>query len=278
MQTTALEVGRKLKNKLARLQDQLCSYKKVAVAFSDGVDSTLLLWAACDSVGPENVTALHAVSCLIADHDQTKAAHLVLGPNGIGCSYRAVSLEPLHWPEFVKNSEQRCYVCKRRMYQSFCTEIRMDGRPFILVDGTNSDDLQAHRPGLQAIHELSIPIPLAEAELQKKEIRSLAREKSLPNWNQPTNSCLATRIPVHQPITRSLLRAIAATERFLQEKGFAGCRARPVQRAMVIQVMHQDLKSFSSFMEQSSGRLLMELLNSFEFTQIAIEEKGRIFL
>ncbi len=223
-----------LKNKLARLQELLQAYGKVAVAFSGGVDSTLLLRVACDTLRPENVTALHAVSSLIPEQDLLKAKALVTGPEGIGCPYRAVQVFPLHWPEFVVNSEQRCYCCKKKIYSAFHEEIREDGhsvtpecsrRFAYLLDGTHIDDLQEHRPGLQAIRELSVETPLAQAGLNKLEIRSLAKNMGLPNWNQPSNSCLATRIPFHQKITLPLLERIAKAEQFLQNRGFMGAES-----------------------------------------------------
>ena len=102
-----------LKNKLTRLRGLLHTYGKVAVAFSGGVDSSLLLRVACDTLGQENVTALHAVSCLIPIVDQIKARALVTGSDGIHCSYLAVKIYPLRWREFVANSEERCYFCKK---------------------------------------------------------------------------------------------------------------------------------------------------------------------
>jgi uncharacterized protein len=217
-------VNRELTNKLAALQEQLRFFRKVAVAFSGGVDSTLLLRVACDTLGLENVTALHAVSCLISEQDQVKAKNRVTGTDGTGCSYKAIKIQPLNWPEFVINSEQRCYICKKNTYTFLQSKIILTG--YTLADGTNHDDLQAYRPGLRAIRELSVATPLAHAKLNKNEIRCLARKLKLSVWNQPSNSCLATRIPVHQKITMPLLEHIAKAEYFLQDKGFTECRVR----------------------------------------------------
>ncbi len=252
------------------------------MAFSGGVDSTLLLRAACDTLGPENVTALHAVSDLIPEHDRIKTQRLVTAPeNGIHCSYQIVPVQPLHWPEFVLNSEQRCYFCKKRIYGALHAAIRHgdhspgpDPSPRFacLLDGTNIDDLQEHRPGLQAIQELSVGTPLAQAGLNKNDIRSLAKELGLTNWNQPSNSCLATRIPVHQKITRVLLGRIAQAEQFLQEKGFTGCRVKPGQDTVVVQVMTKDL---GCFLAESSRLEITQHLATLGFDNIFLNSEGR---
>lgn len=296
-----------LKNKLTRLRGLLHTYGKVAVAFSGGVDSSLLLRVACDTLGQENVTALHAVSCLIPIVDQIKARALVTGSDGIHCSYLAVKIYPLRWREFVANSEQRCYFCKKRIYCAFQRELRQvpfgtsitgthvsagvtpvvrdiepssacasetgDIKPCsILLDGTNSNDLQRHRPGLQAVRELLVKTPLAEAQLNKKDIRFLARQMKLTNWNQHSNSCLATRIPVYQKITMSLLKRIELAEHFLQEKGFLGCRVKPDYNSIVVHVPHSDLEKMKAF---SLRFEMIRLLENLGFTEVHLEIQGR---
>lgn len=234
----------RLADKLSRLQNQLGSCDRVMVAYSGGVDSSLLLRVACDCLGPERVTALHGVSCLIPVPEQKKAQRLVTAPDGIGCSYLAVKLTPLRWPEFAANSERRCYFCKKKMYQAL--QAALPGDELFLFDGTNSDDLLTDRPGLAAIRELSVQTPLAAARLNKKDIRSLARQMGLSNWNQPANSCLATRIPTHQKITGILLKQIRRAEQFLCTKGFPGCRVKAGKNLTVIEVPVSDVELFIS--------------------------------
>lgn len=231
-----------LNNKTARLQALLHSYGQVAVAYSGGVDSSLLLRVACDTLGSNRVTALHAVSCLVPALDRKIAEKLAVAQTGFGCAYRAVKLSPLRWPEFVANTEQRCYFCKKRMYGILQTELPQDGS--VLLDGTNSDDLHADRPGLAAIEELSVRTPLALAGLNKHDVRSLAEHMGLANWNQPANSCLATRVMARQKITRTLLIQIEKAERFLHRQGFAVCRVKPGNEAITIEIPIKDLERF----------------------------------
>jgi len=248
-----------LKNKSARLQALLHSYGKVAVAYSGGVDSSLLLRVACDTLGPDRVTALHAVSCLVPALDRKKAENRIVTEKGFGCSYRAFKLYPFRWPEFIANTHQRCYFCKKRMYGILQSELQDNE---ILLDGTNHDDLHTHRPGLAAIQELSIQTPLAAAGLSKKEVRTLAKELGLTNWNQPSNSCLATRIPAHQKITATLLKQIQKTELFLQKQGFPACRVKPANDTLTIQVPANDLEHLLTL---SAAIDLADILKDFGF-------------
>jgi pyridinium-3,5-biscarboxylic acid mononucleotide sulfurtransferase len=258
-------------NRLAHLQRLLRLYPRVAIAFSGGVDSTLLLRVASDTLGPTKVTALHAVSCLVPEQDTIKAERLVNGRDGIGCSYQAVRVYPLRWRDFAANSEQRCYFCKKRLYRILQNELQQHASPPPLLDGTNSDDLLAHRPGLSAIYELSVNTPLAQARLTKDDIRELARKMGLSNWNQPSNSCLATRIPLHHKITKPLLQRIAKAEMFLHNKGFAGCRVKPLAETATIHVLSDEKRQ--GFAEQQWSEIT-GYFKKLGFSTVLWEKRG----
>jgi len=279
-----------LPNKLAALQELLQTYSQVttgigreklmppktlALAFSGGVDSTLLLRVACDTIGPENVTALHAVSCLIPEQDQIKAHQTVSALNGLNCAYQTVQVDPLDWPEFIINSEQRCYFCKKRIYGAIHQVMSQNHSPFSLMDGTNTDDLLKHRPGLLAIQELGVLTPLAEAQFNKQDIRTLAEKLGLKNYNQPSNSCLATRIPTHQRITSSLLTRIAKAEQFLHHKGFSGCRVKMGASAVEVQVIQTDL---DRFMTEFCYSDIKKYFKKIGFNKVVVDPKGRVSL
>lgn len=215
-----------LENKADRLKDILQAHGRVAIAFSGGADSSLLLKCALDSLGAGNVLVLFGKSELLKPNEIERAENW-LSNNGYskGVDFEIVSLQPLDWKEFVNNVEDRCYYCKFRIYSLF--RERMEKRGFsILVDGTNIDDLKSSRAGLRAIHELDVKMPLVEAGLDKADVRSLSRQLGLAVWDHPASSCLATRIPAGVHITSALLQQVERWEEGMERLGFSGCRVR----------------------------------------------------
>lgn len=154
-----------------------------------------------------------------------------------------VDLDPLAWSDFVNNPADRCYLCKVEVYKCFLAVAAEKG-VHALADGTNCDDMNSARPGLRAIRELGVITPLAAAGMTKEEVRLLSRKMGLDTWDQPSASCLATRIPTGLPVTRERMSLIARLEAGLVDRGFVGCRVRLDKNdpAMVtIQVRRKDL-------------------------------------
>ncbi len=260
------------RGKIACLRRLLRGFGRVGIAFSGGVDSSFLLRAAIDTLGAENVLALHARSCLLKKEEQEQAASW-LERHGIPAArLRLVELEPLMWVDFVRNQSDRCYICKRRIYLLFQTVLTAEGIT-VLLDGTNADDIQRgqeERPGLRAVAELAVQTPLATCNLSKAEIRELSRELGLDTWEQPANSCLATRISQGLEITIARLEQVAAMEQILMDFGFSGCRARLLQETVVcLQLRRQDMDDFcrseirnklcSLFKEQGMKKMFLDL-------------------
>lgn len=206
------------------------------MAFSGGVDSTFLLHAACAVLGPDNVHAFHAASDLIATGEIRRVVSTL---KTLGCRSRIFPLDPFVWPEFVANPPDRCYLCKKKIYQTFASAAQEAGIP-ALLDGTNTDDLLEERPGRKALLELQVHTPLAEAGLAKKEIRLLSREFALSTWNAHSLSCLATRIAPGEAITREKIFLVARCEDFLAGQGFFGTRVRLASGAATIEVVESD--------------------------------------
>ena len=210
---------------------------QVAVAFSGGVDSSLLLAVAVEVLG-KNVIALQACSVLLPVAELERGRKFV---SQLETRLKCVDFAPLADHNFSKNFHERCYICKKKMYQCFLDVISTD---VCLMDGTNTDDLNADRPGLKAIKELGIMMPLVEAGFDKVMVRRLSRELGLSSWNAFSSSCLATRIPFGRKITEKELALVSHAESFLNGLGFAGCRVKLLDDAALVMLVSGDTERF----------------------------------
>jgi len=190
------------------------------VAFSGGVDSSFLLWTAHEVLGQDKVSAIFADSIVQPPGEGRRAVETA---EFIGINLNIIKFDILALAKFRANGAERCYFCKRHIFSSFLEILKPDT---ILLDGTNLDDSHQNRPGARACRELGVRSPLLEAEMTKKEIRRLSRERGLATWNRPSASCLATRIVSGRPIIAEELTRVAKAEDFLHKMGLQGCRLR----------------------------------------------------
>ena len=207
--------------KLALLRTIFRDMDQVAIAFSGGVDSSYLLSVAVDTLGDRalGVTALSPTFARgEADDARLVAAFL-------GARHEFFDTDQLEIPDFVANGGRRCYFCRVDMFAGIRQVADAHGINWI-VDGTLVDDLSDVRPGLRARDEDGVRSPLAEAEFTKVEVREAARERGLPNWDKPSESCLASRIPLGVPVSFDLLERIAEAEAVLHRRGFRQVRVR----------------------------------------------------
>jgi uncharacterized protein len=209
-------------SKLHRLQTRLRELDRIVVAFSGGVDSTFLLAAARDVLGPDRVLAVTAESQI---HPAGEIGDTMRLARTVGVRHLIVESEDLQEEEFLANPPDRCYLCKKRVFASLKALAAENGFTTV-VDGTNADDAGDYRPGRKALKELGIVSPLQEAGLSKREIRALSKKWGLPTWNRPALACLATRIPYGTRITPELLKRIDAGETALRRIGFVQVRVR----------------------------------------------------
>lgn len=205
----------------ARLLALLKGLDRALVAFSGGIDSTLVLRLAVEHAA-EKVVAVTAVSPSLAGRDLENARAVAAE---IGVTHILVESGEADDPRYRRNDPQRCYFCKTNVYDSLIEYAGREGFRWIL-DGTNADDVGDHRPGLRAAREHGVRSPLQEAGLGKDAIRSWARELGLSNWNRPANACLSSRIPYGSEVTPEKLAVVEAAEAALQQLGFHEFRVR----------------------------------------------------
>ena len=210
-----------LDSKSRRLGDILSGADSVIVAFSGGVDSAYLAWAATQALGP-------AALCVTADSPSYPDHHRRLAldvARRFGLNHRIVHTRELEQPEYRANPVNRCYYCKHELY-TVLTELARASSVSMIVDGSNADDRGDYRPGRQAAREFGVRSPLDAANLTKADVRELARRAGLPIWDAPASACLSSRIPYFSEVTDEKLRMIERAEAVLRDLGFRICRVR----------------------------------------------------
>ena len=217
------EVGDDLQGKLDHLKSFIGRLQPVVVAFSGGVDSSLVLKAALDALGPEKVLAVTVVSPLMPERDQGIAQAVV---QSLGARHRIITTDELQVAEIAANPANRCWHCKKNTF-ALLTGIAREEGYLAVLDGTNRSDCRDYRPGMAAIRSFdNVYSPLLECGLDKQEVRRLARDLGLSNWDLPAQACLASRIPYGVPLTLESLEQVARAEAVLVELGLRNVRVR----------------------------------------------------
>ncbi|RJP75207.1 MAG: ATP-dependent sacrificial sulfur transferase LarE [Desulfobacteraceae bacterium] len=210
-----------LQQKQDALTDILRKFDSLMIAFSGGVDSTFLLSVAGE-VLKEKVTAVTSLSIVHPKKEFENARRIA---ETLGVNWIAVDTDEMRLPEFKANQPDRCYVCKRNLFQVL-QEKALEMGIQAICHGANVDDLDDIRPGFAAATEYGIHAPLIDAGLTKADIRQLSRDRGLSTWDKPAMACLATRIPFGTTIKKDMLRMIESAEQILHAAGFTGSRVR----------------------------------------------------
>lgn len=211
-----------LKRKLEELKSIIISCKKAVIAYSGGVDSSFLLKCCLDYLGKDNVLAVTAVSPTYTRKELTAAKEIA---KGLGISHSIISTDEVDDPNFRSNPANRCYYCKTELFSKLKSIAQRKGIGLVL-DGTNADDLKDYRPGRQAKEELGVRSPLAEAGLNKADIRQLSRKFGLKTWDAPQAACLASRFAYGQVIAPEDLGRVEKAEDYLRSLGIKMVRVR----------------------------------------------------
>jgi pyridinium-3,5-biscarboxylic acid mononucleotide sulfurtransferase len=254
--------------KLENLRQLLRGMHAVAVAFSGGIDSALLLGITLETLGRDRVVAYTAQSEISPGQEIEDAARLA---SAWGAKHIVLHSHDLDDPDFVINSENRCYSCKKRRFSLIGAHARQMGID-CLIHGENVDDDADFRPGSAAARELGARSPLKEAGLDKAEIRSLARRLGIDIWDKPASACLASRIPYGAPITAEKLNQVDRAESFIRGLGIT--RQLRVRHYGLWARIEADPDAISRLTEPDIRREILEHLKQLGFSCVLLDLEG----
>ena len=258
---------RRDRSKTDKLRDIIRTRPKAVVAFSGGVDSSLLLKVCRDVLGPKNVTAVTGVSQTYTPEERRTARRFA---RGLGVRHVLIETDELSCAAFAANPADRCYHCKRELFGKIgdlAAGLGLDA----FYDASNIDDLADYRPGRRATEELGVVSPLVLAGFTKKDVRALSKRLGLLSWDKPANPCLASRVPYGTPITLEALEMIRAGEKIIRGLGFPVVRLRHHGELARIEVPAGDIPRL---LKPAVARRVAAKLKSVGYFWIAVDVEG----
>lgn len=228
-----------IEQKLDQLQSLFQQMDQALIAYSGGVDSTLVAKIAYDVLG-DRALAVTAISPSLLPEDLEQAR---LQAAAIGIFHEEVYTQEMQNPNYTANPVNRCYFCKSELHDTLKPLALKRGYPYV-VDGVNGDDLRDYRPGIQAAQERGVRSPLAEVGLSKLEVRELSKRLGLSSWDQPSQPCLSSRFPYGEEITVAKLQRVGRAEVYLRQQGWQNLRVRSAGDTARIELPAEQIQEF----------------------------------
>ncbi|MFH1578060.1 MAG: ATP-dependent sacrificial sulfur transferase LarE, partial [Candidatus Omnitrophota bacterium] len=263
---TMNDKGKIISRKLGELKKILFNMESVLIAYSGGVDSTLLLKVAKDALG-DKVLAVIAESEVYPSDEITQAEKLA---RSLKVNYRIIKTQELDNPKFADNPRDRCYWCKNELFAELISIARQNNLKHVL-DGTNFDDLDDFRPGMKAADGLGIRSPLKEAMFTKGDIRFLSKQLNLSTWNKPSFACLASRFPYGSKITKEALLRVGYAEAFLKGFGITQVRVRQYNQTARIEVLKKEIPKL---LKESTRKKIVDKFKELGYIYITVDLEG----
>ncbi len=253
-------------NQLQQLHRLFQGMEQVLIAYSGGIDSTLVAKVAYDVLG-KNALAVTAVSPSLLPEELEEAQSQA---QQIGIRHELVKTHEMENPNYTSNPVNRCYFCKSELHDTLKPLALERGYPYV-VDGVNADDLQDYRPGIQAAKERGARSPLAEVGITKADVRQLTQALGLSWWDKPSQPCLSSRFPYGEEITVAKLQRVGRAEVYLRQQGWTNLRVRSAGDTARIELPPDKIKDF---VMQTDLSQLIQTFQELGFLFVTLDLEG----
>ncbi len=271
---TTLDLTKKMQNLNNHLQQKLSSleswfkgYEGSIVAFSGGIDSTLVLYLARKFQGKENAVGVISNSESLKQKDFTLAQNFCLQ---FDIHLEVIKTQEIDDERYSQNPINRCFFCKEHLYTDL-SAIAAKYPGFKVLNGANFDDLGDFRPGMDAAKKLSVLSPMIDCKITKEDIRQIARHFELPNWDKPASPCLSSRMPYGHKVTREKLSQVESAENILNEYGFEDVRVRHFGTYGRIEVRKDDLQKLKLVQDE-----IVNKISALGFDSVEVDDEGLV--
>ncbi len=255
-------------NRLTSLREYISELERVCIAYSGGVDSSLVAAISKEQLG-KNAIAITGISAALAPLLLNEARNQA---NWIGITHKECFTTELKDPNYNQNPTNRCYACKRELH-AHLTKISQEAGNYLVLDGVNFDDLKDHRPGITAAKEAGVTSPLADLKIGKESIRKISKALGFPWWNKPAEPCLSSRFPYGESISLEKLIRVAKAESWLKLNGFNKVRVRSIELAAKIEVPLDRIQELEGDLIQQK---ILKEFRRLGFKSIIVDPEGLI--